>query len=471
MAKFAKSESFKDKLKKPKRGRITKSNKKFKKHPGSPEPDDRLNESSESLPIKKKPSKFELKSVIATLNKDPDLIAVRKALKYVPYYLKSEGLTKKVLKEIIRLWAEASEKIRVICLLCLIRIYTKVKDGEKRQMIATKLYNTFLDKCRVTKHESMSMIGFMRHSLIELYKIDREVAFKQAQISCQQLSVTLKNACTHKNEETYKTVLNWQYANCLILLTRLITSHDENSQVRSLTNQAIQLNIGALNLLTSPRYLPFYCHLIENLICLSDSSKSFIPILPQLMRILDKLNIPLEKTVKANAKPNGHPKRRNSSASSDEEGVPTDEDSSEDDEVENGTDEVVVKKQYNMDLLNHVSLEEAHNLEYNVAVLNKVCELLLIYLSSQSNRIAFPELALLPRIQIKKWLKRNPGKPAQKLKALLEKINSDCEKVEESRKSIDFAFTDFVAVDAWEKKLRDTGCLNLPKAVKQLHSK
>lgn len=463
MAKFAKAKQPKDKLRKLKKGKIAKSSKKPKKRSQSPEPEDRLNGSSESLSIKKRPSKVELKSVIASLKKDPDLIAIRKALKYVPYYLKSEGLTKKVLKEIIRLWAEAGEKIRVICLLCLIRIYTKLWDSEKRQMIATKLYNTFLDKCRITKHESMSMIGFMRHSLIELYKIDPEIAFKQAQTSCQQLSVTLKNACTHKNEETYKTVLNWQYANCLILLTRLITSHDENSQVRSLTNQAIQLNIGALNLLTSPRYLPFYCHLIENLICLSDATKSFIPILPQLMRILDKLNIPLEKKVKASSKANGKPQPKKSSASSDEE-----DEGLSDDEAVNGTDEAEVKKQYNMDILNHVSLDEAHNLEYNVAVLDKVCELLTVYLSKQSNRIAFPELVLLPRIQIKKWLKRNPGKQAHRLKTLLEKINSDCEQVEKFRKNIDFGFTDFVAVDAWEKKLRDTGRLSLPKAVKQL---
>lgn len=472
MAKYLKQKPRKDKLRKPKKGKISKQSKKPKSIARPSEKDDALDDTIQSS--KKKPSKVELKSVIAALKKNPELLTIRKALKYIPYYLKSEGLTKKIIKEIIQLWAEAGEQIRVVCLLCLIRLFTKLKDAEKRQMIATKLYNTFLDKCRVTKNDNMSMIGFMRHSLVELYKIDPEIAFKQAQTSCNQLSITLKNACTHKNEETYKTVLNWQYANCLILLTKLIISHEENSQVRALTNQAIQLNLGALNLMSSPRYLPFYCHLIENLICLSEASRSFIPILPQLMRILEKLDIPLEKKVKAAPKTNGKKKQKNGGKSrSDDDESDVEKDDDKEDSSEHGSEEdeeVKVKKQYNMDLLNHVSLEEAHNLEYNVAVLNKVCDLLLIYLANQSHRIAFPELILLPRIQIKKWLKKNPGQPAQRLKNLLEKINSDCEKVEEQRRHIDFAFTDFVAVDAWEKKLRDTGCLSLPKALKQLEN-
>lgn len=474
MAKFPVQKSKRDKLKKSKKGRISKSSKKPNGKARLIEKDDTFEDSIQSLSAKKKPSKVELKMVIEALKKNPELTVVRKALKYIPYYLKSEGLTKKILKEIIQLWAEASEQIRVACLLCLIRLFTKLEDTEKRQAIATKLYNMFLGKCRVTKSENMSMIGFMRHSLVELYKIDPSVAFKQAQTSCNQLSVTLKNAYTHKNEETYKTVLNWQYANCLILLSRLITSHEENVQIKSLTNQVIQLNLGALNLMDSPRYLPFYCHLIENLICLGDSSRSFIPILPQIMRILDKLEVPLDKKKGESSEASKrNKKRRNGIKSSD---IDDDGDSeksslrSYEGEDDDGEEKMRAKKQYDMNLLNHVSLEETRSPEYNIAVLDKVHELLLVYLADQSHKIAFPELVLLPRVRIRKWLKKNPGQPTHKLKALLDKINSDCDKVEEQRRHIDFAFTDFVAVDAWEKKLRDTGSLSLPRTAKQLEN-
>lgn len=373
--------------------------------------------------IKKKPSKAELKSVIEALKKEASLILVRKALKYVPCYLKSEGLMKKLLNEIIRLWAESSEKIRVICLLCLVRIYTKLQDKEKRQLVIKKLYNTFLDKCRVTKYETMSMIGFMRHSLVELYKIDSQIAFKQAQTTCQQLSLTLKNASIHKNEETYKTVLNWQFANCLILLSQLITSHDDDSPVKSLAQQVIQLNLEAISLLTSPRYYPFYCHLIENLIHLSISANVFIPLLPITIGLLKRIQIPSGKKGELQ------------------------EDA----------------KKYDIDLLNHVSLDEAHSLEYSLAVLDKIYELMVLYLANQCYKIAFPELVFLPCVQLKKWLKKNPGKSAQKFKVLLEKIKADCEKIESFRKSVDFAFTNYAAVDAWEKKMKDQNKLSLPK--------
>lgn len=420
------------------------------------------NKADDNNSIKKKPSKAELKTVIDKLKGNPELILVRKALKYVPFYLKSEGLTKKLLKEVIRLWAESGEKVRVVCLLCLIRIYTKLKDKERKQDVIKKLYNSFLDKCRITKRETMSMIGFMRHSLIELYKLDPAIAHKQAQTACQQLTLTLKNANTHKNEETYKTVLNWQFCNCLILLSNLIISQEKDSPVKTLTHQVIQLNLGSINLMTSPRYYPFYCHVIENLIGLSISTNLFIPILPLIMNIIDKMNIPLENKKKRSSKNENNKNQRNKNNKKNENNSDDDDDeneeqtSDEDQEDNELDDDEKVKKEYNMDLLNHVSLDEAHSKDYIEAVSDKVYELLLSYLASQCHRIAFPELVLLPCVQLKRWLKKNPGRAGLKFKVLLEKIKSDSNKIDEERKSVDFAFTDYNAVDAWEKKFKDS---------------
>lgn len=452
MKKLKRLPKSKDRLKRPAKGRVEKT-------------------------TKRKPSKSELKAVIEGLKTDPDLLLVRKALKYTSYYLKSEGLTKKLLKEIIRLWSESGEKIRIVCLLALIRIYTKLKDKERKLMIVKQLYTAFLDKCRITKQETMSMIGFMRHSLVELYKLDPQLAFKQSQTSCQQLTVTLKNACTHKNEETYKTVLNWQFANCLTLLTNIIVSQDENSPVKSLAHQVIQLNLGSLNLLSSPRYYPFYCHLIENLINLSITTNLFIPILPILVGLLEKVKLAREKPDKnrkkeeANKKGKKRNMKKRSSSDDDEDADHDSEENVEDEESEidyddNSNSEKDTKpKEYNMDLLNHVSMDEAHSPGYIKAVLDRLHELIVRYLASQCHRIAFPELVLLPCVQIKKWTKNNHGEPVQKFKLLLNKIKGDCEKIEEARRSVDFAFTDYSAVDAWEKRMKDTKKLSLPKMI------
>ena len=453
MSKISKLKASKSKLKKFSTGKIVKQKNKKKsidiRRKRTHTKDDGIANDEDSLIVKKRPSKVELKSVIEELKKDATLIVVRKALKYIPCFLKSDGLTKKLLKEVIRLWAESSEKIRVICLLCLIRIYTKVRESDRKQMIIKKLYTTFLEKCRVTKQETMSMIGFMRHSLVELYKLDQQIAFKQAQSSCQQLASTLKNATTHKNEETYKSVLNWQFANCLILLSQLITSHADDSPVRSLLSQVIQLNLGAINLLISPRYYPFYCHLIENLIHLSLSASVFIPVLPLIVCIIKRIEMPLDKKQEFARK--NHSKlaqKRLSNGSKNEDQI-------SDDEQE--------KREYNIDLLNHVSLDESHCHEYNVAVLDKLYELTLLYLAKQSHKIAFPELVFLPCVQLKKWLRRNPGTPTHKFRSLVDKIKTDCERLEEARKSVDFAFSNASAVDAWQKKIQDSNKLCLPK--------
>lgn len=417
----------------------------------------------------KKPSKVELKLVIESLKKDDcELSQVKKAVRYIPYYLKSEGLTKKLLKEVIRLWAESREKVRVICLLCLVRVFNRLKDKQIKQSIVKKLYNTFLNKCRVTKQETMSMIGFMRHSLIELYRLDSEIALKQAQQSCQQLNITLKNAKTHKNEETYKTVLNWQFANCLILLSGLIVSHDDNSSVKSLTRDVIQLNLGAMDLLFSPRYYPFYCHLIDNLIDLSVSSGLFIPVLPLIMSIINKIEIPH----KLDADKRG----QKDSPKPDDAKVPKEDDSevegSDDEEDEESEDDQSKKgkknqNKFNMDLLNHVTIDEAHSLEYKLSVIDKLYELMVKYLASQSHKIAFPELILLSTVQLKKWLKKTHKDHSQKFRILLEKMKSDADISEKARGDIDFAFTDYAAVDAWEKRMKDSNQMVLPRLINQ----
>lgn len=439
---------------------------------------------AEVLP-KKKPSKADLKAIIAEMkNDDVKLVIVRTALKYIPHYLKSTGLTKRVIKEVIRLWSVASEKIRVICLLFLIRIYTKIKDKQLKETIVKKLYSSFLEKCRITKQETMSMIGFMRHSLIELYKLDSQIAFKQAQLAVQQLSITLKQAKTNKNEETLKSVLNWQYANCLILLSTLITSND--SQILSLTNQVIQLNLDAIDLITSPRYYGFYCHLIENLIKISTATGLFIPVLPIIVGFIDGLDIPrddIDKKKKdltnGSSKAVNKNKSRNSDGDSDEEDDDDDDsdigDEFEDDDIRMGDDYKTKEdrkktKSYNMNLLNHVSHEEAHAMDYKEAVLGKLYELLVRYLASQSHRIAFPELTLLSSVQLKKWFKRNHGPKTQIFKTLLDKIKVDSEIIEERRKSIDFVFNNYAAVDAWEKKTKDSNKLSLPKLLSTIDS-
>lgn len=429
---------------------VKKSNAKDKAKQKSSKPA-KIRDEEFSREVKKKPSKVELKKVIEVLKKDPKSVVVRKALKYVPHYLKSEGLTKKLLKEIIRLWAEAGEKVRIVCLLCLIRIYTK--KSEFRQLIIKKLYNTFLEKCRITKEETMSMIKFMRHSLVELYKLDTEIAFKQAQASIQQLTLSLKNANIHRNEDTYKSVLNWQFANCLTLLSILVISVDEDNQIKTLTQKIIQLNLGAIDFLKSPRYYPFYCHLIENLIGLSESSDLFIPILPLLVGIIDQIQIvAIDKKTK---RPKKNAKKKNNSKDEHEEKADADEKE---------------EKTYNIDILNHVKLEESQNANYKLAVLDKVYELMSRYVTNNSHRIAFPELMLLPNVHIKKWLKKNPDHETQKFKNLLEKIKTDCETIEESRRSVDFAFSNYAAVDAWEKRLKDSGKLTLPKMLKKLEA-
>lgn len=49
---------------------------------------------------------------------------------------------------------------------------------------------------------------------------------------------------TLKNLKSQKDVLNWQFANCYLLI---VSSSNDDSHVKTLTNQVIQLNLGNQN--------------------------------------------------------------------------------------------------------------------------------------------------------------------------------------------------------------------------------
>lgn len=368
-------------------------------------------------------SKHELKEILEGLKKDATLILARKALRCLPSYLKSTGLTKKLVKEMIRLWAGSHEKIRVICLLCLIRLFRKQPQPIK-EMITKRMYTSYNNNINIkTNTEAFPLLVFMRQSLVEIYSLDPALAYKQGFLFCKQLASTLKNAYENKID-TYKTVYNWQFLSCLTLWSNLVASLMPHKHIEPLVNPVIQLHMGTLNLISSPRYHPMYLHLIANLVHISVKLDVFIPVLPLLNSILDRLKV-----------------NQNNKSSK--------------------------KESFNFDVLIHVSESEIQSRLYFDATSDRVYQLMVKYLASQCHRIAFPELCLISKVQIKKFVKENK-KESGKFRNLLTKLEENIKFIEDRRQTVDFAFTNFAAIDAWEKATKDTGRLALVKLASEM---
>ena len=193
-------------------------------------------------------------------------------------------------------------------------------------------------------------------------------------------------------KESYRTVYNWQFLHSIRLWTQLLCSHNTIEELKPLICPLVNVIIGTIRyifsrcmlinydwhcqlshrLIASPKLFPMRFHLVSALIRLSEETNTFIPVLPlitEVMRFLSSYksyNCLLTQVLdhlEANKKNND-------------------------------------SKAVNLDLIIKVSQMKSSDNEYRTAVINKVYDLILHYLSTQSHRISFPELVYMTTIKV-----------------------------------------------------------------------
>jgi len=246
--------------------------------------------------------------------------------------------------------------------------------------------------------------------------LDQMVAYQHSFIFVRQLAINLRTAMTIKKKESYKTVYNWQFLNSILLWTQLLCSHNTVDELKPLISPLVNVIIGTIRLIPSAKYFPMRFHLIKALIKLSDETNAFIPILPFVTQVFDNFDKQLKKN-----------------KSNDE-------------------------KELNFDLLIKVSNISANDFQFRDSTINKVYDLILYYLSTQSHRIAFPELVHISVIKIRKFIKRSHVvQHNQLLKQLLDKIEDNSKLICEKRKNVEFSISDSLSINSWESQMKCDG--------------
>eukprot|EP00951_Prasinocladus_malaysianus_P027850 scaffold251669_cov28-Prasinocladus_malaysianus.AAC.2 len=126
----------------------------------------------------------------------------------------------------------------------------------------------------------------MASCITELFGLDSEASYVLAFGFIRQLAVTMRSALNTKTKDAFLEVYCWQYINCLELWSKVLSAHNENSELRPLVYPVAQLLMGAVRLVPTPRYFPLRLRLLRSLISLSKATGYFMPVAPLLLEIL-----------------------------------------------------------------------------------------------------------------------------------------------------------------------------------------
>ncbi|KAI4859926.1 Noc2p family protein [Hypoxylon rubiginosum] len=371
--------------------------------------------------------------LLDTLSDDATLKLTLSAITpVVPYLLSFRKLLKTLIKTVVGFWSQStsSDSTRITAFLVLRRLVV-VGDKGIREAVLKSTYQGLIAGSRVTNVNTIQGINLMKNSAAELWGFDQDIGYTTAFSFIRQLAIHLRNSIVHNQNESYKTIYNWQYVHSLDFWSCVLAEHcsplkeaeaGKESQLKLLIYPLVQVTLGAMRLIPTATYFPVRFHMIRSLLRISRSTGTYIPLASALLEVLNSAEMrksPKPSTIKP-------------------------------------LDFHIAYKAPKSYLRTRV---------YQDGVGDQVVELFSEYFVLWSTNIAFPEFALPVIIMLKRWLKQsrkktggnNNNKVRAGLVLVVQKLEANAKFIEGKRAKVDFAPRDRAQVDAflkdfeWEK--------------------
>eukprot|EP01025_Chloroclados_australasicus_P056196 TRINITY_DN6911_c0_g1_i1.p1 TRINITY_DN6911_c0_g1~~TRINITY_DN6911_c0_g1_i1.p1 ORF type:complete len:742 (-),score=101.51 TRINITY_DN6911_c0_g1_i1:287-2512(-) len=145
-------------------------------------------------------------------------------------------------------------------------------------------YAAYSSNCGQFNVGSMQQIRFMGSCVVELFGLDMSVSYQYSFEYIKQLAILLRRAQTMKSKEGYREVYCWKYLNCLDVWVRIVSTYWDKG-LEPLIHPVVQLLLGAVRLVSSPKYFPIRFRMVRALNYVSNAVGVYIPLSSLLLDV------------------------------------------------------------------------------------------------------------------------------------------------------------------------------------------
>ncbi|KAL3162814.1 hypothetical protein ABBQ32_009271 [Trebouxia sp. C0010 RCD-2024] len=313
-------------------------------------------------------------------------------------------LQRKFLRQVLTIFGGADKAPRLQALL-FIRHMAAMLPPPALELALKGVYRSFVQNAKFVNAASVPHIHFMASCVVEMFGLDMAASYQQAFSAIRQLAVLLRGALAMRTKDAFREVYCWQTLNCLELWAKLLAAHADKQELRPLVYPLTQVLIGAVRLVPTPRYFPLRLRCIRALLALGKAVHQFIPLSPLLLEMLQWGE--LSKRPQAGA---------------------------------GGLPDLTLQLRVSKNTLRSPAFQEE--------IVSQVLELLAEHLGQWSCSIAFPELAHLPLLHLRKFSKQcKVERFRTSSRALADALDRNMAFVTQRRLQVDFSPKDTAEVN------------------------